>query len=33
VLLVFAIPFAIGMLEARTTGVTSGVVGMFQPKP
>ena len=33
VLLVFAIPFAIGMLEARTTGVTAGVVGMFQPKP
>lgn len=30
VLLVFAIPFAIGMLSARSTGVTSGVVGMFQ---
>ncbi|MDA1259427.1 MAG: hypothetical protein O3A20_02270 [Planctomycetota bacterium] len=29
VLLVFAIPFAIGMLEARSTGLTSGVVGMF----
>lgn len=33
VLLVFAIPFAIGMLEARSTGITSGVVGMFEPKP
>lgn len=29
VLLVFAIPFAIGMLEARSTGLTSSVVGMF----
>lgn len=29
-LLVFAIPFAIGMVEAQSTGVTSGVVGMFQ---
>jgi hypothetical protein len=29
-LLVFAIPFAIGMVSSRTTGVTSGVVGMFQ---
>ena len=28
-LLVFSIPFAIGMLSARTTGVTSGVVGIF----
>lgn len=28
-LLVFAIPFAIGMLEARSTPITSGVVGMF----
>lgn len=32
VLLVFAIPFAIGMLQARSTGLTSGVVGMFLPK-
>lgn len=29
VLLVFAIPFAIGMLTAQSTGLTSGVVGMF----
>jgi hypothetical protein len=30
VLLVFAIPFSIGMLSARSTGLTSGLVGMFQ---
>lgn len=30
VLLVFAIPFAIGMLSARSTGLTGGVVGIFQ---
>ncbi len=30
VLLVFAIPFSIGMLSARSTGLTSGVVGIFQ---
>ena len=29
-LLVFSIPFAIGMVSARSTGVTSGVVGIFQ---
>ena len=29
VLLIFAIPFAIGMLEARSSPMTSGVVGMF----
>ena len=30
VLLVFAIPFAIGMISARSTGLTQGVVAMFQ---
>lgn len=28
-LLVFSIPFAIGMVSARSTGLTAGVVGMF----
>lgn len=31
-LLVFAIPFAIGMLEGRSNGMTNGVVGMFAEK-
>jgi len=29
-LLVFSIPFAIGMVSAQTTGITAGVVGIFQ---
>lgn len=29
VLLIFAIPFAIGMFTAQSTGVTGGIVGMF----
>lgn len=29
-LLVFSIPFAIGMVSARSTGLTSGVIGMFK---
>ena len=29
-MLVFSIPFAIGMISERTTGITAGVVGVFQ---
>ncbi len=31
VILVFAIPFAIGMVEGRKTGLTAGVADMFAP--